>query len=111
MHGAQHSKMAMKKIGLIDAQAIARSFEIAALTASPENNDHRAVFRALMPRLYVMRKNGLSYSHIAKVLRQSRLPLSLTAVRTYYCEFLAEMEDECVQYAETAESLAKAAHG
>jgi hypothetical protein len=102
--------MVMKKIGLIDAQAIDRSFEIVARSASPKDYDDRAVFRVLMPRLYVMRKNGLSYSHIARVLRQSRLPLSLAAVRTYYCEFLAEMEDECVQYAETAERLAKVAH-
>jgi hypothetical protein len=104
--------MVMKKIGLIDAQAIDRSFEIVALTASPENDyDDRAVFRVLMPRLYVMRKNGLSYSRIAKILRQSGLPLSLTAVRTYYCEFLVEMESECVQYAQTTECLPQVAHG
>ncbi len=99
--------MTSKKIGLIDKQAIVRSIEIAALTLSPEDYTYRAVFRALMPSLYLMRKKGLSYAHIAKVLHQSRFPLSLTTVRTYYCEFLADMEDECVQYAETAERLAK----
>jgi hypothetical protein len=101
----------MKKIRLIDAQAIDRSFEIVARSANPKDYDDRAVFRVLMPRLYVMRKNGLSYSRIANILRQSGLPLSLTAVRTYYCEFLTEMESECVRYAETTECLPQAAHG
>jgi hypothetical protein len=103
--------MVIKKIRLIDAQAIERSFEIVARSASPKDYDDRAVFRVLMPRLYVMREKGLSYSRIAKTLRQAGLPLSLTAVRTYYCEFLAEMESECVQYAQTTECLPQAAHG
>ncbi len=101
----------MKKIGLIDAQAIERSFEIVARSASPKDDDDRALFRVLMPRLYVMREKGLSYSRIAKTLRQAGLPLSLTAVRTYYCEFLAEMESECVRYAQTTECLPQAAQG
>lgn len=103
--------MIIKKIRLIDAQAIERSFEIVARSASPKDDDDRALFRVLMPPLYVMREKGLSYSRIAKILRQAGLPLSLTAVRTYYCEFLTEMESECVQYAETTECLPQAAHG
>lgn len=87
-----------RKIGLIDKHAIGMSLEVAAVAVEPEEYSYRAVFREMMPKLYVMRQRGMSFPQLHRLLHQTGFPIALATLRTYYSECLLEMREECEQY-------------
>ncbi|WNC95562.1 hypothetical protein RI103_39410 (plasmid) [Paraburkholderia sp. FT54] len=87
-----------RKIGLIDKHAIGMSLEVAAVAVEPEEYSYRAVFRETMPKLYVMRQRGMSFSQLHRLLHRTGFPIALATLRTYYSECLLEMREECEQY-------------
>ncbi|WP_207002573.1 hypothetical protein [Trinickia mobilis] len=99
----------LKRIGVVDRQAIEASLEVAALALLPDEYTQRDVFRVLMPKLYVMRKRGFGFRQITKLLEQAGLGLAIGTVRTYYYEFLVEMLEECDLYAKKAEKTLRSA--
>lgn len=100
MSDAGEMRKALKRLGLVDKQAIESSLEIAALALLPDEYSQRDIFRALMPKLHLMRKRGFSFRQIATLLEQAGLKLAIGTVRTYYYEFLMEMLEECENYSE-----------
>ncbi|MCD5327968.1 hypothetical protein ACFFU8_08955 [Chromobacterium piscinae] len=98
-------KKALKRLGLVDKQAIESSLEIAALALLPDEYSQRDIFRALMPKLHLMRKRGFSFRQIATLLEQAGLKLAIGTVRTYYYEFLMEMLEECESYTEKSSKV------
>ncbi|MDE1181489.1 hypothetical protein [Paraburkholderia sp.] len=87
-----------KKIGLVDRYAIGLGLEVAAVAVDPDEYSYRAVFREVMPKLYVMRKRGMSFPQIHRLLNQTGFPVALATVRTYYSQCLPGMLDECQKY-------------
>ncbi|MFM0308350.1 hypothetical protein P0D71_11210 [Paraburkholderia sp. RL17-383-BIF-A] len=87
-----------RKIGLVDKCAIGISLEVAAFAVVPDEYSYRAVFREIMPKLYVMRERGMSFPQIHWLLNQTGFPIALATVRTYYNQLLPDMLDECQKY-------------
>jgi hypothetical protein len=89
---------ASKKIGLVEKCAIGISLEVAAFAVAPDEYSYRAVFREMMPKLYLMRQRGMSFPQIHWLLNQAGFPVALATVRTYYHQLLPGMLDECQKY-------------
>jgi hypothetical protein len=87
-----------KKIGIVEMYAMNVSLEIAAFAIDPDEYSYRAVFKKIMPKLYVMRERGMSFPQIHWLLNQAGFPVALTTVRTYYNQYLPGMLDECRKY-------------
>lgn len=93
------------KIGAVDKHAITVSLDVAAAALEPDEYSYRAVFKEIMPKLYVMRHRGMSFPQLHKVMHQAGFPIALTTVRTYYNEFLVDMLDECQKFLKRMEKV------
>ncbi|WP_434716331.1 hypothetical protein [Paraburkholderia sp. A3RO-2L] len=94
-----------RKIGIVDKHAIGVSLEVAAVAIDPDEYSYRAVFKEMMPKLYVMRQRGMSFAQLHRVLNQAGFPIALATVRTYYNECLLDMLDECQKYLKRMERV------
>ncbi|MDR5791674.1 hypothetical protein P9281_34575 [Caballeronia sp. LP003] len=98
-----------KKIGVVDKQAIGLALEVAAVAVDPEEYNYRTVFREMMPKLYVMRQRGMSFTQLHRILNQTNFPITASTLRTYYNECMLEMLDECQKYFKRMERLIEGA--
>lgn len=80
-----------RRISLAQKEALERLFDMAALSLVPEEYTQREVFKRLMPKLYTMRKKGMSFKQITKLLNDAGFKLAIGSVRIYYNEHLTEM--------------------
>lgn len=87
-----------RKIGPVDLCAINMALEVAAFAVPPDEYSYRTVLREAMPKLYAMRRRGMSFTKIHRLLHQAGFPIALSTLRTYYNESLLDMRDECERY-------------